>query len=712
LGSSPVQKEIRLPETHDSSKSGSITAVSPPSAWGKFAVPLLLLTIVLLAILRSAVATRLDSFTIDENYHITAGVSYVRTGDYRINPEHPPLVKLWVGAFMTKDMFKLPPLQVFNDKRGERTYSGETVFLKNDPDRIQRRARLAMFCFNGILLFIFALVARIIFGNAIAIGALLFLAIDPTISAYMPVVMTDLPITLTSAIALLLAWLAFSTWKARYLFAAALALGLALATKHSGILIAEVITVFGLFMALRNIPVRQENPIPHPNRFRRLFALSAVLLGALVVLWGTYRFRYTESYTPQETFNRSLADKIADLQSPSHRLEITTLAKLHLFPRPYIWGLADIIRGGVEGRGFPLFFMGHLYNEHKPHYYFPVQILVKVPLGLSVIALIGLALFLVRKLHPELRSPFWLVFCFALYFLFTLAISNSQYAGVRHALPAYPPLALFAGAALFYAFQNRSLSMKAFLSVATLWALVSAIPALRPWEYYNELAGGAANSYRHFSDEGIDLGLRTKELAAYYHQRLEPKGELPVLERYLASQEEEKARGIHSLNEKWRSDELPDDSNKLNGTIIIDAILVNPSPFAGMEPLLNVEPSERFGSLLIFRGSFDLPDIRAFRLFFRGLNTLYSPTGGPAKASLLFQQAVDANPKLYPAWIELGNLHAQRGDRDAALRDFENALRYGSAVPSLRKSLSDQIQLLHSTPNPATLHPVRNPFME
>jgi hypothetical protein len=40
------------------------------------------------AIIRSAIATRLDGFTFDEAYHIAAGVSYVRYADFRINPEH------------------------------------------------------------------------------------------------------------------------------------------------------------------------------------------------------------------------------------------------------------------------------------------------------------------------------------------------------------------------------------------------------------------------------------------------------------------------------------------------------------------------------------------------------------------------------------------------------------------------------------------------
>ena len=83
---------------------------------------LFLLALLLLvggAIVRSAIATRLDGFTIDEAYHIAAGVSYVRYADFRINPEHPPLVKLWVGAFSprqdsTSARFACSPTRAMN----------------------------------------------------------------------------------------------------------------------------------------------------------------------------------------------------------------------------------------------------------------------------------------------------------------------------------------------------------------------------------------------------------------------------------------------------------------------------------------------------------------------------------------------------------------------------------------------------------------------
>ncbi len=83
---------------------------------------LLLILMVGGAILRSALATRLDDFTFDEAYHIAAGVSYVKLGDFRINPEHPPFVKLWVGSLMSATGFRLSPFRNFHDKYDERYF--------------------------------------------------------------------------------------------------------------------------------------------------------------------------------------------------------------------------------------------------------------------------------------------------------------------------------------------------------------------------------------------------------------------------------------------------------------------------------------------------------------------------------------------------------------------------------------------------------------
>jgi tetratricopeptide (TPR) repeat protein len=674
---------------------------------------LIAIAIILLAILRSAITTRFDSFTADENYHVVAGVSYFRTGDYRINPEHPPLVKLWVGAFIPESVLALPPVKIFNDKSGERTYAAETVYLKNDPDRIQRYARFAMYCFNGILLLVFALVARRVFGDTIALAALIFLAVDPTVAAHMPVVMTDLPVTLIGAIALLSAWIAFQSWKRAAIAGAAIALGLTLATKHSGIIFAVFIALFGLCMALRNIPATPENFYGlTPTRTRRLVLLAALLVGACAVLWSTYRFHFHESPTTQETFNRPLADKIADLESPAKRRVLTTIATLHIVPRPFLWGFADIIRQGVESSGFPLYFRDHIYVEEKPLYFFPYQLLVKIPIGLLLLSIAGILLFLARDTQPENRPQFWFFVLFFLFFLTTIATSHSQYAGVRHALPLYATLALFAGAAVEVALQQKSAAWKVLALASALGAIASALPVPRPWEYHNALGGGTAHAYLHSSNEGIDLGLRVKDLASYYHGVLEPKGELPYLITYLTSDEELRARGIHTVNQKWDSGETPDDTSTVRGTLIVEAIMANGLLPHGLGNLQKVEPSERYGNLLIYRGSFDLPEWRAIRLYWRGFVTLYAADGGPAKALPLFQQAADANPHFYPAWIEIGNLEAQLGNRDTAIHAFEQALATAPNIPIFRNVLTSTLTQLRSTSDSKSVRPVRDPFAE
>jgi hypothetical protein len=108
-----------------------------------------LLVLSLCGILRSAIATRLDSFDLDEAYHITAGVTYVRLGDYRLNPEHPPLMKLWVGAFLTPAIMKTPKLRPMAEKWDERHFTETVVFTENDPTWCSDGAS-RLFVLNGI----------------------------------------------------------------------------------------------------------------------------------------------------------------------------------------------------------------------------------------------------------------------------------------------------------------------------------------------------------------------------------------------------------------------------------------------------------------------------------------------------------------------------------------------------------------------------------
>src|SRR5262249_29700551 len=143
-------------------------------------------------------ATRLDGFTVDEPWHITAGVAYLRTGEYYLNPEHPPLVKLVAALAAPQSLYRFVEPRNLQDKDTERNFVQATMYQRNDADLVQARVRRVMYVFNGLLLLFFAWAVFRIAGPAVALGTLIFLLIDPTTAAHWPVVMTDLPVALLS----------------------------------------------------------------------------------------------------------------------------------------------------------------------------------------------------------------------------------------------------------------------------------------------------------------------------------------------------------------------------------------------------------------------------------------------------------------------------------------------------------------------------------
>lgn len=667
---------------------------------------ILLLLIVGGAIIRSAIATRLDGFTIDEAYHIAAGVSYVRYADFRINPEHPPLVKLWVGTLISATGFHLSIIRPFADKADERDFAEQDVYLNNDFNSVQRRARIAMWMLNGLLLVALAFAVRRAIGPGVALGTLLFLAIDPTVAAHLPIVMTDLPVSLLSATALALAVRAFQDWAWADLVACSAALGLSLATKHSA-------PIFFIFVALTGTTLALTVPVsrPAPSRLFRFVKLSALVVGALIVLWGFYLFRFAESSTEHEVFNRSLADKIGDVQSPTYRFVLTEMASSHVVPRAYVWGFADTVRSGLEGRAFTLTAFGHSYFKTGPKYFFPGVIALKLPIGLGILVLIGLFLFFARRLPKDWSVGLSIVLAALLLFLLVLA-RGSTYGGIRHALPVVVLLSIFGGVATKMAFDSKSKLLKAAVATSFAAAAVSALPVLRPWEYYNEIIGGSKNGYLYFSDEGIDVGQRGKELAAYYHRVLEPAGDVPFYAYGNGTNESElNARHVDWLGRDPKRDKTRLGSPVFSGSLLINSKFLAKQPFWDSQSLRDTVPSARFGNLLIFRGTCACGSILAPGFYFDAESKIHAEKPDFKEAEQLLRQSLALDPSAFFAQIELGNLLLRRGAREDASKAYSEALLYAPNDSVLRHSIEEQIKRVSFEPLDRVPE-LRNPFLE
>ncbi|MGH9784687.1 MAG: glycosyltransferase family 39 protein, partial [Terriglobia bacterium] len=128
-----------------------------------------------------------DTLTSDEAAHIGAGYSYLRMADYRMNPEHPPLVK---------DLASLPllamELQVdwnhkswVEDPFGQWDFGQRLIFNSGqDPDTITRAAKAPMIVFTVALGWAIFWWTRRQFGDTVALLSLFFYAFSPTFLAH------------------------------------------------------------------------------------------------------------------------------------------------------------------------------------------------------------------------------------------------------------------------------------------------------------------------------------------------------------------------------------------------------------------------------------------------------------------------------------------------------------------------------------------------
>ncbi len=679
---------------------------------------LALVVLVLLGIARSHLGTRLDSFTVDEPWHIVAGTSYVRTGDFRLNPEHPPLAKLWVGTLMPAD-FRLRPVPVLEEKLQERDLVEETLFFDNDPARAQRIARAAMWTLHGLMLLALGLLLWHAFGLPWALGSLACLAIEPTVAAHLPVVMTDLPLGLALLIAAVCGGLLAAHWRWRWVAATGLALGLALGAKHSALAgIAGIVAVLAVAAAW---PALRRRPRESLARAGKL--LLAGLLG-LAVLWAQYGFHFHAGPDGSDGFNRALDDKIAEIGSPAWREGIALADRLQLVPRSYLWGLADTVRTGIEGRGISQHLIwGTVYDGEAPWFSWPAIILSKLPLALMLLALLGTGMIVLRRAELSRRAQWvlWSVLGASASHLAALLGSEGSWGGIRHAMPLVVALSIPVGGAVALAWTHRASVPLARMRLASVALLLGATLAMtlgekRAWEYHNELVGGTDGAWDYFANEGRDLGQRFGELRAFHDRVIRPSG-LPMYTNYWVGEEQMRAAGF---NYRRRVESL-DDANVdgvYDGWFVYTRADHRPWPSWDWNPdevFHGLERVAQFGFAEVWRGRQVLPRTRAGSLAGQVFEYIHKHKGDDwALVARRLEEVAGYYPQSASLGIELANAHIRLGDGAAAIRALRRPLAQ-TKMPldaDLRALMEARIAEIESGADLSTLAPMRNPEME
>lgn len=497
-------------------------------------------------------SSRQESAIMDELAHIPAGYSYIAEQDYRLNPEHPPLLKSMAGLFariFVNPRFPTDTTYWRDDINGQWTQGAVFLYESgNNADRVifwSRMPFLLLTVLFGWMLFEWV---KWRFNPTTALLTLIFFAFSPTILAHGRLVTTDIGAAFGFFIGIVtfIKFLETPSW--RTILLAGLGLGLALLLKFSTILLLPTYAI--LFLAhiwiMPNLHMHERLRV-----FFRIFG-QIIALGIVVVLlvWVVYAY-HVWNYPPE----RQLADAEFTLTSFGYRPAVNfNLALIrNAITRPlgqYLFGLLMVIQRSAGGN--TAFFLGDV-SATGSRLYFPLLYIVKESLAFHIFTLIAIvaagkkifrrikqsALFeLPTYLRVWIRDHF-VEFASIVFIVvyWTASIKSPLNIGVRHVLPTFPfiyllvarqitewlhshvdadPHTWFGWLQNIYQMYIKAIPKFLISLVLLVWLVLGTITTFPHFlSYYNELAGGTRHGWRIATDSNYDWGQDLKRLADF-----------------------------------------------------------------------------------------------------------------------------------------------------------------------------------------------------
>jgi hypothetical protein len=627
---------------------------------------LIVVALIFVQALQMAYVVHRESLTFDEDDHMFAGYMMLHTGDYGLNPEHPPLVKLLAALPLLGQNLWVPPL-LNREFKSEAYLDGRDWLARNDgaSQRLVFQMRLAAGLLAvGLSLMIF-LAAREWFGTAAGLVALTLVTFDPNILGHSALVTTDIGVSLFFLASIYGFYRYVKQPSLLRLLLAGLAAGLLLATKHSGILLAPMLMLLiGWEVAVA----------PKGSRGRLALRLSgsfgAIVVVGVAVLWAFYGFRYA-ARPAGLALSTSLADYAAPL-SHFNSTAVMAIAHLRLLPESYLMGLVDVKR---MAEFYPTFIFGKVY-AHGQWWYFPVVILIKTTLGL--LALVAAAFFAIftGRLRKGREVAFILI---PSAFYLAVAIQAGIDIGARHILPVDTFLFILAagGITALAAGSERWGYLGAGLVLAHIVSALTVFPNYIA--YANEAWGGPKNVHNLLSDANVDWAQQLIQVKQW--QDRHPGEECWFA--YFAHPEIDPAvygircHAMPTADTGWLggSDIIP---QVINGSVLISAGDLSgcewPStrmnPYAIFQPLKPVETID-YG-VLVYQGSFQVNQTAALSRA-QNANALLAE-GKLPEALALAREAVALSPGEITSQTSLGDISAAMGQKDEARKAWQAAI--------------------------------------
>ncbi len=470
-----------------------------------------------------------ETATWDEPVHLTAGYSYLVTGQYIMNPEHPALAKMLCAL----------PLRLFYNvkldtnspewKKSEFRDVGNIFLYRNtrDSEVLLYTARSVNIALTLLFAVFVAWWTNKRFGAATGLFAVALFAFDPNLIANGRYVTTDLAAALfvfTTAI-LWIEYLLEQKWW--WLVLTGISLGCAAASKYSAVYLAPVLLVMFWWKG-RSV-----------KQFLKCTGVLALL--SIVVL--------AVVYWPEVSHPSAL---------PKLRSALTRKG----FMGPILWQFARRIPVKAytflvgldrlsehDAVGHPSYLLGQL-STFGWWYYFPVAFAVKTPAA-ALVGMLAAALLIWRSKRRELLA----ILLIPPFVYFGFAIHSHIDIGIRHLLPVYAFFYIATAAVLVERVRWRWLA----IAVPVLVAVESF--SIYPYylTFFNVFAGGPDAGPKYLLDSNIDWGQDVKRLGRY----MEKNGIKKIYFCFFGN--------VDLVRYHIDSEAIPDDPETIDGYVAISA---------------------------------------------------------------------------------------------------------------------------------------------
>jgi hypothetical protein len=453
----------------------------------------------------SGYALLAESPVIDEAPHLAAGISYFLLGDYRLNPEHPPLIKLAAGLFASAISPALPTAAPWwatgiNEQWvvGDMLINGGT----ENPALIVALGRLGVTLLNLILLTLVWRIAARRLGESWGLALLTLIALSPLFLGHAHLITTDWTATLMALLALYATAHAYMVRSTRSTMVAGLITGAALLAKFSLILLIPTLGITAL--AAGYLSKRKE----YRSLLMQTAAIGAIAIG--LVIMPTYALitrNATNEISGRDTkflLSSFAGGPATGWCNPMRCLaEATIWGAEHTLTRPlatYSLGVLMVIQRSSGGN--TVYFDG-VVGAAGSKRYFPYLLATKETLPALLILGIGIVLLIKNTKRLGVYEVIFGSFV-ALYVLSTL--NSSLNIGIRHIMPIIP--VLYVGALLGWkqASKQHAWARYSLVALVSIHGITGLLALPHPLAYYNALAGGTDEGFYIAADSNYDWG--------------------------------------------------------------------------------------------------------------------------------------------------------------------------------------------------------------